>query len=100
MPENTNLILLASYAGSLFSFGRNAKSATVLAALQLAAYGAELKLVATCVSSGFAPKPTLLMGWGTGSVLCFRAFPEWCGCRGINVDSGRSPQRDGHYMRD
>jgi hypothetical protein len=25
MPENTNLILLASYAGSLFSFGRNAK---------------------------------------------------------------------------
>src|SRR5712671_330949 len=40
----------------------------------------------------FAPKPTLLMGWGTGSVLCFRAFPEWCGCRGINVDSGRSPQ--------
>jgi hypothetical protein len=28
MPENTNLILLASYAGSLFSFGRNAKSGT------------------------------------------------------------------------
>jgi len=55
MPENTNLILLASYAGSLFSFGRNAKSATVLAALQLAAYGAERKLVATCVASGFAP---------------------------------------------
>jgi hypothetical protein len=40
MPENTNLILLASYAGSLFSFGRNAKSGTVLAALQLAPYGA------------------------------------------------------------
>ena len=40
MPENTNLILLASYAGSLFSFSRNEKSGTVLAALQLAAYGA------------------------------------------------------------